>query len=144
MTARPPAEPRVTVVVPTHDRADHVPTAIESVLQQSYPHVDVVVVDDGSRDETPRVLARVAAAHPRVRVLRNEAPLGPAGARNRGARKAAGDVLAFLDDDSVYAPEKIAAQLEILGGERGVVICRQRIIGPGGRQVIEAAPILGI
>jgi glycosyltransferase involved in cell wall biosynthesis len=104
---------RVTVVVPTHDRRGLVPRAIGCALRQRDVEVDVVVVDDGSTDGTPVVLA--ALEGPRVRVLRHDRPRGVAAARNTGIDAASGEWVAFLDDDDVWAPGKLRAQLDAIG-----------------------------
>jgi len=89
-----------SVVVPTHNRAALLPSSLEALMTQDYEsEYEVVVVDDGSVDETPRVLADWCRLYPtRIRAFRQE-NAGPAKARNRGARAASGSFLAFIDDD---------------------------------------------
>jgi len=79
-------------------------------LRQRDVDLEVIVVDEASTDDTPTMLAVVADA--RVRVIRNDTPSGVAAARNRGAAEAHGDWLAFLDDDDLWAPEKLVSQLQ--------------------------------
>ncbi len=97
--------PDVTVVIPTRDRPRLVLRAVACALAQVGVAVEVVVVDDGS--------TAVVTEHPdaRVRVLRNDASLGPAAARNRGIDAAAAPWTAFLDDDDLWVPEKLVRQL---------------------------------
>jgi predicted AlkP superfamily phosphohydrolase/phosphomutase len=91
----------VSIVMPTRNRADKIPSAIESVLAQAYKRWELVVVDDGSVDETQAVLAKFD--DPRIVVV--SADLGNAGAaRNVALRAAAGDVVAYLDDDNLMLP----------------------------------------
>jgi glycosyltransferase involved in cell wall biosynthesis len=97
----------ISIVMPTHNRAALLPRALESVLRQSDPDFELIVVDDGSSDGTPALLAQ-RAPDPRVRVLRNEPAGGPAVARNRGIRAAGGDWIAFLDDDDELLPDYVA------------------------------------
>ena len=94
----------VSVVIPTHDRADRVLEAAGSVLAQEGPALEVIVVDDGSTDATPEILDTLACQDRRVRVLRNPEALGPCEARNRGVAVASGDVIATCDDDDVWLP----------------------------------------
>lgn len=102
----------VTVVIPTKDRWDLVSrTALPAALGQQGVDVEVVVVDDGSQDETPAGLARLAAVDPRVRVVRHERPRGVSAARNAGVAAARAPWLAFLDDDDIWSPHKLTAQL---------------------------------
>jgi glycosyltransferase involved in cell wall biosynthesis len=100
---------RVSVVVPTFDRAGFVETAIESALSQDYESLDVVVVDDGSTDDTPAVLARIAQRHgpQRFRHLRQD-NAGQATAVNRGLAEAGGDLLCILNSDDAMLPGAIS------------------------------------
>src|SRR4051794_32636077 len=101
----------VTVVIPTHDRAALVPRAVRSALAQRDVELEVIVVDDGSRDATREVLGALAADGANVTVVRHDAPRGVATARNAGVERAAKPWVAFLDDDDVWAPTKLACQL---------------------------------
>lgn len=117
----------VSVVIPTRNRADYLPGALASALAQTHPRMEVVVVDDASEDRTPEFLEREAARDTRIRVVRREEGGGAPRARNAGARAARGSILAFLDDDCVFHPEKTARQLPLLKEGRGVAYCRQMI-----------------
>jgi glycosyltransferase involved in cell wall biosynthesis len=103
-------EPLVSVVIPTRDRRTLLLQALRSVLAQRSVDLEVLVVDDGSTDGSDRA---VTASHdPRVHVVRHSPPQGVATARNAGARRATAPWLAFLDDDDLWAPDKLARQLE--------------------------------
>jgi glycosyltransferase involved in cell wall biosynthesis len=104
--------PEVSVVLPTHDRRERMRWTLASALEQRDVDLEVVVVDDGSTDGTSTLLRDVE--DPRVRVVRNEKPLGESGARNRGIEEARGGWIAFLDDDDLWAPDKLAQQLQAL------------------------------
>jgi glycosyltransferase involved in cell wall biosynthesis len=106
--------PRVTVVIPTWNRAALVGEAIDSVLRQTYRDFEIVVCDDGSTDDTP---ARVAAFGPPVRYLRHAHTGRCAPPRNRGIEAAKGELVAFLDDDDLWEPQKLARQIELIDGE---------------------------
>lgn len=99
-----PPEGRVSAVIPAHNAERYLGEAIESALAQSAPPLEVIVVDDGSRDAT----GEVARAFP-VRYLRQEHG-GIGAARNRGLRAAAGDLVGFLDADDVWTPHKLELQ----------------------------------
>jgi glycosyltransferase involved in cell wall biosynthesis len=102
------------VIVPVYNRAAFVAEALESALAQECPGgMEIVVVDDGSTDHTPAVLAGLAAQHPELRVLR-QANAGPAHARNHALREARGEFLALLDSDDVWLPGKLASQVALL------------------------------
>lgn len=100
--------PSVSVVVPVFNGALFVAQAIQAILLQDYAPIEVVVVDDGSTDETPRVVA----AYP-VRYVRQD-NAGPSAARNRGLAEATGDFLTFCDYDDVYHRTKISSQVRHL------------------------------
>lgn len=128
--------PLVSVMIPTHNRAALVTRAIDSALAQTYPEVEVIVIDDGSTDATQAVLA---AYGERIRVIR-QANTGLAGARNAGLRAAHGELLNFLDDDDTLLPEKLARQVAYLNEhpEVDLVLCGwQDISAEDGRVLAE-------
>lgn len=98
------------MVVPAYDAAGFLPAALESVFAQDFPDFEVVVVDDGSRDATPAVIAGYAA---RVRSFRQD-NAGVAAARNRGVRESRGRYVAFLDADDSWRRDKLSRQLAAL------------------------------
>jgi glycosyltransferase involved in cell wall biosynthesis len=102
----------VTVVIPTHNRQHLVPRAVASALGQRDVEVQVVVVDDGSRDATPAVLASID--DDRLRVVRHDRAQRLPRARNAGICRAEGTWVAFLDDDDLWAPDRLSAQLDAL------------------------------
>jgi glycosyltransferase involved in cell wall biosynthesis len=97
-------QPLVSVIVPTYNCAAYVRSAIDSVLAQSYAPIEVVVVDDGSTDDTLAVLSEFGD---RIRVF-SQANAGPAAARNRAVAQARGEYLAFLDGDDLWLPGHLA------------------------------------
>lgn len=97
--------PRFSVIIPNYNNAATLPRAIESVLVQTYPAHEIIVVDDGSQDHSSAVIARFGAAVIHV----HQSNSGVSAARNHGARVATGDWLAFLDADDVY----LAARLQV-------------------------------
>lgn len=122
-TARTPA-PRVSVILPTRNRADLLPRATSSVLGQTFQELELIVVDDASTDHTREVLAGLAEADPRVRTVHLPEPGGAAAARNRGIEQARGELVAFLDDDDEWLPSKTELQVAVLertGPEVGAV-----------------------
>jgi glycosyltransferase involved in cell wall biosynthesis len=102
--------PDVSVVIPTHNRRRLLGQAVRSALSQIGVEVEVVVVDDGSSDGTADAVASLGDG--RVRLLRHPRPLGVAVARDAGAGVARGPWVALLDDDDLWAPDKLKRQLE--------------------------------
>ena len=107
------ATPLVSVVIPTRDRAEMLRGAVEAVLAQRYPELELIVVDDGSRDHTPSVTAGLGSGAG-VLVLRNAEPRGPAAARNAAAELAHGELLLFEDDDCRGEPDRVEKLVEAL------------------------------
>lgn len=102
--------PLVSVIIPTFNRAATVGRSIESVLKQSYRPMEVIVVDDGSTDNTLDVLAEYGD---RIRTIQQPNG-GPSSARNTGVAGAEGEIIAFLDSDDTWMPEKIAKQVDLM------------------------------
>ena len=101
------SSPSISIVLPTHNRAQLLPRAVRSVLAQSDPDFELLVIDDGSSDGTQQTLAPFAG-DARVRLLRNDTPGGASAARNRAIRSASGEWVAFLDDDDEMLPDYLA------------------------------------
>ncbi len=106
--------PLVSVVMPARDAAATLARALGSVQAQEIAEWECLVVDDGSRDATPGILARAAAADPRIRPHRLAVPRGAAAARNHAIAAARGRLIAFLDADDEWLPGKLGAQLEFM------------------------------
>jgi glycosyltransferase involved in cell wall biosynthesis len=101
--------PAVSVVIPTHNRRQLLLRAVRSALAQLHVNLEVVVVDDGSTDHTDEEVDSLG--DPRIRMLRHQTPRGVATARNAGARAAGGTWIALLDDDDLWAPDKLTRQV---------------------------------
>jgi glycosyltransferase involved in cell wall biosynthesis len=108
------AMPEVSVVIPTRDRSRLLALTLHSVCWQRGVDLEVVVVDDGSTDDTAETVA--AFADPRIRLVRQPVAQGVSAARNRGIAEAQGRWVAFLDDDDLWAPDKLVRQLEAARG----------------------------
>ena len=103
-----------SVIIPVRNRPRLVARAIRSLQAQALPVDEIVVVDDGSTDDTPDVVADIARQDPRIQLIRLQPAGGANRARNAGARRARGERLAFLDSDDQWLPEKHALQVEAL------------------------------
>jgi len=123
----------VSVVIPAYNHATFLPEALESVFGQSERPSEVIVVDDGSTDETAEVLRPYEG---RIRVL-TQANRGVAAARNAGAAAASGDLVAFLDADDAWLPAKLERQVARLAAkpELGLVHCGMEEVDEQGRRL---------
>ncbi|HGY54129.1 MAG TPA: glycosyltransferase [Caldithrix abyssi] len=96
---------QISVIIPVYNRPQAVQRAVNSVLQQTEPPLEIIVVDDGSTEETPQVLAQYGS---KIKMVR-QSHRGVSAARNAGIKRAQADWLAFLDSDDEWLPEKLAA-----------------------------------
>jgi hypothetical protein len=113
--------PLVSVVVPVHDGAAFVGEALQSIAAQGYPWLEILVVNDATTDDTTRVLAASPVEH---RSFEFETNQGPAEARNRGVREAAGDYLAFLDVDDLWPAGRLERMMDVLAADESIdVVC---------------------
>ncbi len=107
----------VTIIIPTYNRAALLPRAIESVLNQSHANLELIVVDDGSDDNTAEIINDYGNI-----IYIYQQNMGPAAARNRGIKAAAHELIAFLDSDDWFAAEKLAIQSAAMAENSGCLI----------------------
>jgi glycosyltransferase involved in cell wall biosynthesis len=133
----------VDVVIPVRNGAHFLKACLDGVMAQTRAPRAVIVVDDGSTDTTPQILAEYGARWPRLSVIRSD-PMGVSHARNLGIRAGAAPYVAFLDSDDVWAPEKLERQMATLlpaAPRLGIVYCAYRCIDVNG-QVLEDHQII--
>src|SRR3712207_1908731 len=124
--------PLVSVVIPCYNQAHFLGEAIESVLAQSYPNVEIIVVDDGSTDAT----SEVARSYPKVRLVRQENQ-GLSGARNAGLARSEGEYVVFLDADDRLLPEALETGVEYLEARPECAF----VSGPCNRITADGSPL---
>ena len=132
-SARPAEAPLVSVVIPIYNGERFVAEAVDSILAQHYPALEIIVIDDGSTDDTEAAVRRLPCE---VHYFKQE-NLGPAAARNRGIRDAAGDYVAFLDVDDLWPPHMLTTLMEELIRDPELDLVR------GYSQVMEYEPDSG-
>ena len=115
--------PTVSVVIPSYNRASFLKEAIDSVLGQDFDDFELIVIDDGSTDDTPGLLQ----SYPNICVVRQDRR-GVSAARNAGIRRASGRFLAFLDSDDLWLPGKLSAQIAFFKTHPKAVICQTQEI----------------
>jgi glycosyltransferase involved in cell wall biosynthesis len=144
------ARPDVSTVIPTRDRAGLLARTLRSALSQRGVDLEVIVVDDGSTDDTANVVR--SADDPRVRLIDHDRAAGVSTARNSGIEAARGTWIAFLDDDDLWAPTKLARQLRSATDARAIWVytgavkidLADRVVGgtppPSPREVMARLP----
>ena len=125
----PVRPPRVSVLTATYNAAAFIETTLASALNQTFDDLEIVVIDDGSVDDTPEVVQRVMQSDARIRLVQ-QANCGPSATRNRGIDEARGALIAFLDHDDLWLPEKLALQVALLDAhpDVGVASCYSAVI----------------
>lgn len=113
----------VTIIMPTYNSADFIGEAIESVIHQTYTHWELLVVDDGSTDNSPDIVMGYATHDPRIHLFFNDRHTGmPSSPRNYALHLAHGRYIAFLDSDDVWLPEKLSEQIPLLSNPDVAVV----------------------
>ena len=112
----------VSVIIPTYNRGYIIERAIESVQNQTYNELEIIIVDDGSTDNTEEIVSRISDS--RIRYLKNPINKGVSHTRNLGIAAATGAYIAFQDSDDIWKPEKLQKQMECMKqGNYGMVYC---------------------
>jgi glycosyltransferase involved in cell wall biosynthesis len=129
--------PTVSVIIPAYNSAKYLPQAIDSVLQQTYNDYEIIIINDGSTDNTPEVIQPYLKLSA-VRYFAQE-NLGVSAARNRGLQEARGEFIAFLDADDIYFPDKLQAQIALFAAhpQIGIVNSGFRIIQENGEPIMD-------
>ena len=112
-------KPLVSVVIPTFNRADTLGETLDSIFEQTYRPIEVIVVDDGSTDATAEVIK--AYGDQIQYIYQNNA--GPSAARNRGISQVGGDLITFLDSDDLWLPSKLETQVRLMNRLDTSIVC---------------------
>src|SRR4030081_2925103 len=139
---RPNGAGLVSVIIPACNDAATVERTVSSVLNQTYSDLEVLVVDDGSTDQTAALVQNMADADLRIRLLQKPNG-GLASARNHGIAHAGGEVIAPIDADDLWHPEKIKKQMAVMrdsGDQVGLVYCWSRAIDEQDRVLWDVTP----
>ena len=128
------AAPRVTVLIGSFNNGATLAAGIDAILAQTVEDLELIVVDDGSTDETVAITERAAAADPRVRLLSMGRNVGISTSLNAGVNAARAPIVAIQDADDVSAPERLERQLEVLDARSEVAVVGSRLheVGPDG------------
>jgi len=150
-------KPLVSVLLPVHNCERFLADCLKSLIKQSYRQIEIIAIDDGSSDNSLKILRSVARRHKKVRAYKNKKRYGIVMTMNRLIRRAKGDYIAFMDARDISKRQRIKKQIEFLLGNQGVVAvgsqCRfvndkDKIIGksdfPKENQFIYQSPLHGI
>lgn len=115
----------VSVILPTYNRARSIRGSMESILRQTYPHWELLVIDDGSTDHTEEIVSEIAGLDPRVHYHGQSQNRGVAAARNEGIRQARYEYIAFQDSDDIWKEDKLERQMRVFDEQPqvGMVYC---------------------
>ena len=111
---------KISVVIPTHNRSDVLPRAIKSIQTQTYKVDEIIVVSDGSTDDTEEVVSSLMADDPRIHFINYYPGINGNYARNKGIEFASGDIIGFLDDDDEWLPHKVKKQMEVFHSDPSI------------------------
>ncbi len=136
----------VSVIMPAYNAEAFIADSIQSVLAQTYPNWELLVIDDTSSDKTKEIVKGFSEKDKRIKLLENDSNLGTHHSRNKGIKAAQGDLIAFLDADDQWKPGKLYTQVKILQKEN-VAACfsSYELISENGEplnKMIEALPRL--
>ncbi|MHA1380619.1 MAG: glycosyltransferase family 2 protein [Candidatus Helarchaeota archaeon] len=105
--------PKVSVIIPTYNRAHLLPRAIKSVLNQTFKDFELIIIDDGSIDETEEVVKKFQKEDERIKYIKHNTNMGGGAARNTGIKVSRGEYIAFQDSDDEWLPEKLEKQIKV-------------------------------
>jgi glycosyltransferase involved in cell wall biosynthesis len=138
-----PSQPLISIVIPAYNRADKIEASIKSVQDQTYPHWEIIVSDDGSKDNTKAVVEKAMVRDHRIQLISREKNAGAQAARNAGIRASKGEWIAFLDSDDQWLPDSLERRLKIAMRENvPVVHSNAYILHPGREKEIYRVPPL--
>lgn len=100
-------KPLVSVYITTHNRGQRLITAVQSVLEQTYTNIEIIISDDGSKDDTPEIVSSLMAQYNNIKYVRSDIAKGANHARNRALELATGEFITGLDDDDIFMPERV-------------------------------------
>ena len=115
-------DPLVSVIMPAHNAANFISESIDSVVAQTYPNWELLIIDDASFDDTPRIIENYREQDNRIKVHRLPANQGAGFARNIGIKASGGDFISFLDADDLWKPKKLEVQLDFMQ-KHNVEVC---------------------
>jgi glycosyltransferase involved in cell wall biosynthesis len=137
-----PSQPLVSIILGTYNGQAYLREQLDSLFAQTYPRIEIVAIDDGSSDDTVAILREYAARHLHMKVVINESNLGFIKNFEKGARIAAGDLIAFCDQDDYWLPEKVEKMVAAIG-DHPMIFCDSALcdqdLRPLGKKISDLA-----
>lgn len=129
--------PRVSVILPVYNTEKYVAEAIESILNQTYTNLELIIINDCSTDRTPEIISEYVQNDPRVRVINNPTNKGPAASRNSGINNSQGEYIALMDADDISHPDRLSKQVAFLDKHQEVKVAGSSAIriDPAGNPI---------
>lgn len=125
----------ISVTVPVHNTASFLPKCLDSLLAQTYPHIEIICVDDGSTDNSLSLLEQYARKDSRIRVYAHAAPLGVSAARNTAHQHSRGDFVTSLDSDDYIKPDTYEKAVRMITPETDLVCFGMQLVDPDGNEL---------
>lgn len=132
--------PLVSIIITTHNRGDILKRAINSAINQSYKNIEIIIVDDGSTDNTEFVVQEYIASHPNIYYIKHDIPKGANAARNMGIRSAKGIYVAGLDDDDEFMPQRIELLINAYSDKYSLIAANDILIINNNKEKITNKP----
>ena len=105
---------KVSIIIPTFNSSDYISRAVQSIKDQNYPDIEILIIDDGSNDNTELVCQQLSKKNPEIILFKNSRTKGASGARNTGILKASGEYIAFLDSDDMWLKDHLSTGVQFL------------------------------
>ncbi|CVK16281.1 Glycosyl transferase family 2 [Apibacter mensalis] len=116
-------QPLVSIIIPTYNVEKYIEQGIDSLLNQTYSNLEILIIDDCSTDNTPAILEKKYTKNKKIKIIEKSENLGPANSRNIGIQQAHGKYIALLDGDDYYAVDKIEKQVQVMESNPDVAVC---------------------
>jgi len=135
---------KISIVIPTHNRENLLPRAINSALAQTYKNTEIIIVDDGSKDNTEKLVKKYMSQHGNIKYIKHKKALGGNAARNTGIRAACGEFIAGLDDDDEFTPDRIQLLIDNYSDEYSLITSRALKVTKTSKQKTKYVPTVDL
>ena len=130
----------VSIIIPVYNRARFLREAVQSVLAQSYRPIEIIIIDDGSTDDTAEAIEQLSIEHSSIIFYKRIENAGPGVAREHGRLVAKGEFIQYLDSDDILYPEKLTLQVEALNLQPDCDVCYGKTVYKIDNKIVDSAP----